>query len=116
MRRVSGGKRAGTRRAARPPREFRPDVLLLTIGTAAAVAAWAYLVWAAIGFGGDARDGDIRSWVMLAVASIGAVACLFAGLMLITRLSGALGRSSAPPPPRPVDPVARSSQHRHRAK
>jgi cytosine/uracil/thiamine/allantoin permease len=111
---VSGGKRAGTRRAARPPRRFRRDVSLLALGIAAAVVAWGYLVYAAVDFGGDARDGDTQSWAMLGLASIGAVACLFAGLMLIARLFRALGQPSAPPLPRPVDPVVRSSSHRHR--
>lgn len=123
---VSGGKRAGSRRAARPARRFRPDVLLLALGITLAVVAWGYLVYAAIDFGGDARDGDTQSWALLGLAAIGAVACLFIGLMLIARLSRALGLSStapprAPRPRRPSDPagsveaVEQERSHRHRA-
>lgn len=55
------------------------------------VAAWGYLVWAAIEFGSTARGGDDASWIFLGMASLGAVACLFAGLMLIARLLRMLG-------------------------
>jgi len=61
------------------------------------VIAWGYLVWTAISFGGDARDGDGRAWGFLALSTVGAVACLFAGLMLLARLSRAIGFTSAPP-------------------
>jgi hypothetical protein len=56
-----------------------------------AVVAWGYLVYAAIDFGGTARGGDARAWGFLALASAGAVACLFVGLMLISRLLQRLG-------------------------
>ena len=66
-----------------------------------AVVAWGYLVYAAIDFGATARDGNPDAWWFLAVASLGAVACLFVGLMLIARLLRRLGITgdpqSAPP-------------------
>jgi len=86
-----------------------------------AVVAWGYLVYAAIDFGSSARGGDARAWWFLAVASLGAVACLFIGLMLVARLLHRFGitghhsatSSAAPeirtptpiviPPPAPVD-------------
>jgi hypothetical protein len=67
-----------------------------------AVVAWGYLVYAAIDFGATARSGNPEAWWFLAVASLGAVACLFVGLMLIVRLLRRLGITSgaeaAPPP------------------
>lgn len=107
---VSGqGKRAGSRRAAPPARTFRPRLLLLALGVTLAVVAWGYLVYAAIDFGSSARSGDDRAWGFLALASLGAVACLFIGLMLVARLLRALGITSAPPaseprPPRDTSP------------
>ncbi|GAB2773595.1 hypothetical protein GCM10027020_28630 [Nocardioides salsibiostraticola] len=62
-----------------------------------AVVAWGYLVFAAIDFGTQARAGRSSAWWLLALASIGAVACLFVGLMLIAQLSRALGITSPPP-------------------
>jgi len=69
-----------------------------------AVVAWGYLVYAAIDFGSSARGGDARAWWFLAVASLGAVACLFIGLMLVARLlhrfgiTGHHGAITATPP------------------
>jgi len=107
---VATGKRAG----ARPQRRFRPDILGLTAGITLLVVAWGYLVYAAIDFGGDARGGDDQDWIFLALASIGAIACLFAGLMLIARLFHALTHpaDSGPEPPPGPGPSAPS---RHRA-
>ena len=58
--------------------------------------AWGYLVYAAIDFGATARGGDGGAWVYLALAAVGAVACLFAGLMLIARLLRVLGITRPP--------------------
>jgi hypothetical protein len=73
------------------------------------VVAWGYLVHAAIDFGAAARGGESHAWTFLGVAALGAVACLFVGLMLVARLLRALGVTpdpsapEAPPaPPRPV--------------
>lgn len=69
---------------------------------------WGYLVWMAIDFGSAARTGSGARWALLAVAAIGAMCCLFAALMLITRLLRELGivttaepRPSDEPPPPP---------------
>lgn len=97
------GKRAGPKRRTR----FNPSVLLLTIGVTAGVIAWGYLVKAAVDFGVEARSGNSDAWVYLGAASLGAVACLFIGLMLIARLVRALGitssstSASSPEPERP---------------
>lgn len=85
------GKRAGSRRAPKKARSFQPSLLGLAVGVTLAVVAWGYLVYAAIDFGASARGGDSQAWIFLAVASLGAVACLFIGLMLIARLLRRLG-------------------------
>ncbi len=69
-----------------------------------AVVAWGYLVFAAIDFGATARSGDSRAWIFLALASLGAVACLFVGLLLVSRLLhhlGIGGQAARPKPPTP---------------
>lgn len=100
---MARGKRAGSRQK----RRFRPVLLLLALGITASVVAWGYLVYAAIDFGGEARDGESEAWWWLGVAAVGAAACLFVGLMLVARLSRALGLTAAPEPrePKPPKPV-----------
>ena len=114
----SSGKHAGKRRAEPPPRtstttsdqpasRSRTQLLLHALGVTLCVVAWGYLVYAAIDFGSSARGGDRQAWVFLGLASLGAVACLFIGLMLVARLLRRLGVSRGdaeepPPPPRPV--------------
>ena len=71
-----------------------------------AVVAWGYLVYAAIDFGATARDGNPDAWWFLAVASLGAVACLFVGLMLIARLLRRLGLTSGSPSASPTESSA----------
>lgn len=80
-------------------------MLLHAAGITALVIAWGYLVWAAIDFGTTAREGEPVAWAFLALASLGAVACLFAGLMLGVRLLRLLG-VLAPEPPLGSDPSA----------
>jgi hypothetical protein len=77
-------------------------LLLLALGITAAVVAWGYLVYLAIDLGTKARNGESTAWWLLAVATIGAIACLFVGMMLGTRLVTRI-RANAPPagPPRP---------------
>lgn len=96
---MAQGKRVG----ARQKRSFSPVLLGLALGVTASVVAWGYLVFAAIDFGGSARDGDAAAWWLLALASLGAVACLFLGLILISRIARVLGltRPPDPVPPRP---------------
>ncbi|MDF1605685.1 hypothetical protein [Nocardioides sp. YIM 152315] len=106
---ATGGKRAGSRRGPRRKRTFRPVLLLLALGITACVVAWGYLVYAAIDFGSTARGGDRRAWWFLAIASVGAVACLFFGLMLVARLSRRLGITGPPAPRRSSDSPATDS-------
>ena len=75
---------------------------MLALGITAAVVAWGYLVYLAIDFGTTARDGDSKAWWLLALATVGAIACLFVGMMLVTRLVARLRAGATPPaPPRP---------------
>jgi hypothetical protein len=95
------GRHGGSRRGAKPRPTFRPSLLLLAIGVTLAVVAWGYLVYAAVDFGSEARAGQDEAWWFLALAGVGAAACLFVGLMLIVRLLRALGLTSPPPPKEP---------------
>ncbi|MQW76081.1 hypothetical protein GHK92_09355 [Nocardioides sp. dk4132] len=94
---------------------MQPRLLALAGGVTLAVIAWGYLVYAAIDFGASARGGDSGGWWLLALASTGAVACLFVALMLIARLLRELcltsGPSSSPDPAAAPtqDPVAAST-------
>ncbi len=103
----TGGKRAGSRRGARPPRTLNKAALVLGVAITLCVVAWGYLVYAAIDFGTAARSGSEGSaWAFMALACLGAIACLFVGLLLVARLMRVLGLTSPPPsadaPPRPV--------------
>ncbi|MCW2794085.1 MAG: hypothetical protein JWO76_3183 [Nocardioides sp.] len=95
---ASQGKRVGSRRGPKKKTPLQPSLLGLAGGVTLAVIAWGYLVYAAIDFGSSARGGDNQAWYFLAIASLGAVACLFIGLMLIARLLRKLGITSAPTP------------------
>jgi hypothetical protein len=109
--RVASGKRAAPKKRER---RFRPALAALAVGVTLCVVAWGYLVWAAIDFGAEARGGDDDAWKFLGLASIGAVACLFAGLMLIARLLRAMGITN-PPPPKKERPEKTTSGHSHSA-
>lgn len=91
MERVSRGSRVGTRRAEKPKRSFSTPAFLYALGITACMIAWGYLVYAAIDFGTSARAGEGAAWVLLGLASLGAVACLFVGLMLVVRVLRLLG-------------------------
>ncbi len=95
------GKRAGPKRQ----RSVTPALLALCVGVTLCVVAWGYLVKAAIDFGITARDGQSDAWWFLGLASIGAIACLFIGLMLISRITRRLGITK-PPTPAEVPPAA----------
>ena len=103
---VSTGKRAGSRRAAPAPRTVNRGALLIGAAITLCVIAWGYLVYAAIDFGTAARGGESSAWLFMGLACLGAIACLFVGLLLVARLMRALGvtspPSSADAPPRPV--------------
>lgn len=98
---MAQGKRAGAREKAR----FRPVLLALALGVTLAVGAWGYLVYAAIDFGASARDGDPKAWWFLGLASVGAIACLFIGLILLARITRALGLTKPPAPKPRRDPT-----------
>ena len=102
------GKRAGSRRGPKQQATLQPRLLALAAGVTVAVVAWGYLVFAAIDFGATARGGQSSAWWFLGLASLGAVACLFVGLMLVARLLRGLGITGSDDPggaseqPRPV--------------
>jgi hypothetical protein len=112
---VATGKRAAPRHSG-PARLEEPSgpgsggsngpLLLLALGITAAVVGWGYLVYLAIDFGTTGRNGDGTAWWFLALATIGAIACLFVGLMLGMRLVTRI-RAAAPPPPPPRPPGGR---------
>ncbi len=113
--RVSTGKRGASGRHAGPARleaaappsgSGKGSQLLLALGVTASVVAWGYLVYLAIDFGTSARDGDGRGWVFLALATLGAIACLFLALTLGTRLLERV-RANRPPPAAPRPPGGR---------
>ena len=89
----SSGKRVGPRQK----RSFDAALLLLAVGTTACVVAWGYLVKAAIDFGTTARAGQSQAWWFLGMASLGAIACLFVGLMLGARILRRLGVTGSSP-------------------
>ena len=95
---VATGKRAGARRSSAASRRLSPAALGLGAAITLCVVAWGYLVYAAIDFGTAARGGASASWAFMALASLGAVACLFVGLMLIARLMRVLGMGASPSP------------------
>ena len=83
--------RAGARRGERRRRGFQPRLAGIAVASVASLVAWGFLVWAAIGFGREARGGDSQAWVFLGIASLGGVVCLFLSLMLVTLLLRKLG-------------------------
>ncbi len=86
-----GRRKAAPRSQATGPRIPKGPVLLLSAGATLSVVAWGYLVFIAIEFGSAARGGEDQAWLFLAVASLGAVACLFLALMLAARILRAMG-------------------------
>ena len=83
--------RAGARRGERRRRRFQPRLAAIAAASLASLVAWGFLVWGAIDFGRTARGGDGQAWWFLAIASLGAVACLFLSLMLFTLLLRKVG-------------------------
>jgi hypothetical protein len=100
-----GTPRGGARRAAKPKRSLQPRLVVLCLGAVAALAAWAVLVWVAVESGRSARGGESGKWAYLAVASVGAVVCLFLCLWLGTLLLRRIGILE--------DPRPRVQTHRH---
>lgn len=88
------GKRVGPKRKRST---VTPALLALCAGVTLCVVAWGYLVKAAIDFGTTARAGQSEAWWFLGLASLGAIACLFIGLMLVSRITRRLGITNPPP-------------------
>jgi hypothetical protein len=93
---AQGGKRAGKRVGPKKTRSFDAVLLALALGVTFCMVAWGYLVKAAIDFGTSARGGDAAAWAFLGLASLGAVACLFVGLLLVARITRRLGITRDP--------------------
>ena len=108
---VATGKRAGSRRGAKTKASFNGPALAFALAITACLIAWGYLVYLAIDFGTSARAGDSGGWGLLALSSIGAVACLFAGLLFVSRLLRALGITSGAEPDDSVE-TATEAPHR----
>ena len=79
-------------------------ILLLALGVTATLVAWGVLVYAAIDFGKEARSGEPAAWVLLAITTLGAAACLFVTLILGARILPLFqqGASAAPTPTAPT--------------
>ncbi len=75
---------------------MRRDVLVYAVSIVASAVVWGLLVFLAIRWGADARAGEGPGWVAFGLVSAAAVACLFGGLILATRLSRAIGLSGPP--------------------
>ena len=103
--------RAGARRGARQRRGFNPRLVGIGAASVVALAAWVFLVKAAISFGREARGGDGTAWLFLVVASVGGVACLFLSLMLGTLLLRKLGIIEDKKPVK--TPKSRKQPHKH---
>lgn len=85
---------------------------LLAGGVLTAIAAWFVLVVQAIAFGRTASSA--ASWVLLVLATLGAVACMFLAILLATRLvslrPGHDPRDEIRTPPPPADAASTSDQ------
>ena len=69
---------------------------LLSAAVTGTVVAWGLLVFAAIDFGGKARGGEPGNWWFLALATLGAMACMFLAILLASRLQAEM-RGQGPP-------------------
>ena len=97
------GREQGRVAAHRQPRTLNKSALVIGAAITLCVVAWGYLVYAAIDFGTAAREGSSSAWTFMALACLGAIACLFVGLLLVARLMRALG-ITPPPEPSPDAP------------
>ena len=85
----SGGTRAA----------LRPAVIALASALTATVVGWGILVVAAVDFGISARTGETGDWWFLALATMGAIACLLLAILLLSRILEVLRRPTASPAP-----------------
>jgi hypothetical protein len=93
-----------------PQRGGVAGLFWLSLGITAAAVAWGYLVYLAIDFGTAARSGEQRGWFLLALATVGAIACLFIGMVLVARFVQRVRGGSEPPPPPPTPGGRRASR------
>lgn len=105
---MAQGKRAGSRRGSRRPARLSRATLAPGLAALVAMIAWGLLVWFAIDFGARARAGEGRAWWVMGGLGVAAMAALFLALMMIVRVSRAVGLTEAPaatshlaPPDRP---------------
>ncbi len=95
----------------------RRRILLLALGVTATLVAWGVLVYAAIDFGQEARSGEPTAWVLLALTTLGAAACLFVTLLLGARIlaliqNGSQTATPTTPTPAPTRPTRPPGGHR----
>jgi len=69
---------------------------LLSVATTCTAIAWGLLVVAAIDFGAKARGGEPGNWWFVALATIGAMACMFLSILLAIRLHSEIRGQGAP--------------------
>jgi len=82
---------------------------LLSVAVTCTVIAWGLLVFAAIDFGSKARGGESGNWWFLALATIGAMACMFLAILLASRLHSEIRGQG--PPPRPRGTTSSGGKH-----
>ncbi|MGI9156537.1 MAG: hypothetical protein ACR2FG_07865 [Marmoricola sp.] len=85
----------------------RGRVLALAVGVTATVVAWGLLVFAAIDFGRSARQGQGSDWLLLVLATLGAVACMFLAIVLAARMQSLM--RSDPTRPHPQEQMSAGS-------
>lgn len=104
------GKHSGPAPDRARMRRFRGRRLRFALAALGTFLAWAVLVYFAIQIGSQVREegsGSPTAWVLLVIALIGAVCCLFLALQLVGKLldrnrpAGAAEHDAAPAP-RPV--------------
>lgn len=79
-------------------------MVLLAALVALALAVWGLLVLVAVDVGRSARSGssgNSGAWTVLVLASLGATACLFVGMVLALRLVALVRGRDLPSPRRP---------------
>jgi hypothetical protein len=102
--------RSDPARTASSPLRRPRRLLLLALGVTATLVAWGFLVWAAIDFGGEARAGDEVAWGFLALATVGAAACLFITLILAGKVVDTFHSPLHPPAHTLVPPGGRRAR------
>jgi hypothetical protein len=85
-------------------------LLTLAVGVTATLVAWGSLVWSAIDFGSQARAGNSTAWAFLALATLGAVACLLLSLALGQKLMATIRESAPVQPALPPPPGGRRAK------